>query len=179
MQLTLADLSIVLTVLYYLLYAIIWPIWKLLQSLLVIARPLLYVLQFLSLPFVYFAAFVGEGFAIPFRFLAKFESLYIYLGVAGVIGLVAGSILHFSYAFLAGALNLHSINDETPQGRTIAEYRAARRKKLDGPLYSPISSSPLYSKVSSQVSSLKPDLAKRNRQGTLTQTILEEDDSDS
>lgn len=49
---------------------------------------------------------------IPLKFLAKFETIYIYLGVAALIGLITGSILHLSSAILVSMLSLDSQQKE-------------------------------------------------------------------
>lgn len=59
--------------------------------------------------------------------LAKFETLYIYLGVAAVIGLVTGSILYLSSTVLVSLFDLTPTPEE--KGRTAASVRAAREKK--------------------------------------------------
>jgi hypothetical protein len=55
--------------------------------------------------------------------------LYIYLGVAAVIGLVTGSVLHLSSTVLVSLFDLTTTPEE--KGRTAASVRAAREKKLE------------------------------------------------
>jgi hypothetical protein len=103
------------------------------------------------------------------------KTLYIYLGVAAVIGLLTGSILHMSSSLLVSIFNLTPTPEET--GRSAASMRAAREtKKLEQAWQS--------SKTKIQGGDWKDDssMAKKfsewleTDQGLLRQTILEEDD---
>lgn len=94
------------------------------------------------------------------------QTLYIYLGIAGLIGCSAGLCLHFAFGFLSTTLNIHDSQPSKalPKQRTAAEYRAARReRKADMGISTP----PAVKKGSSL-----------RRRGLLSQTIIEEDDSD-
>ncbi|KAL2067853.1 hypothetical protein VTL71DRAFT_15951 [Oculimacula yallundae] len=129
------------------------------------------------LPFINLASYVLSWFFLPLTFLAKFETLYIYLGVAAAIGLVTGSILHFSSSLLVSVLNLTPVPEET--GRSAASVRAAReQKKLDEAWER------IPSKNETGLLRNDPEMEKfaewleKGDQGVLGQTILEEDDSD-
>jgi hypothetical protein len=163
------------------------------------------VLYYLSLPFtitfdwilvalapvLHTGQYLLSAFLFPLRLLAKFEvgknilfyctlligheTLYIYLGVAAVIGLLTGSILHISSSILVSVFNMTPAPEET--GRSAASVRAAReKKKLEQAWQS--------STTRIERGKLKEDPSMEKKfsdwleteQGLLSQTILEEDD---
>lgn len=63
-------------------------------------------------PALHLSNYVFSWMMIPLKFLAKFETIYIYLGVAALIGLITGSILHLSSAILVSMLSLDSQHEE-------------------------------------------------------------------
>ncbi|KAH7321452.1 hypothetical protein BKA65DRAFT_80886 [Rhexocercosporidium sp. MPI-PUGE-AT-0058] len=128
-------------------------------------------------PFVNFTIYMLSAFLLPLKFLAKFETMYIYLGVAAIIGLATGFILHFSSSLLVSVFNLTAVPEET--GRSAASVRAAReQKKLDQAW------DRIPTKGDSGDLRNDPEMEKfaewleKGDQGLLGQTILEEDDSD-
>lgn len=130
-------------------------------------------------PVVHLGSYILSGILLPLTLLAKLETLYIYLGVAAVIGLISGSILHLSSTVLISLFNLAPGPEET--GRTAASVRAAReQKKLEDAWRS--SSSKGDRKVADSslekryTEWLEKDTGKRRDDGLLGQTILEEDD---
>ncbi|KAF2142951.1 uncharacterized protein K452DRAFT_286586 [Aplosporella prunicola CBS 121167] len=154
-------------VLYYLL---VLPVYALLQLLLVAVSPVWHGTRFVLLPFFHLGHFMSQAAMLPFRTLAKLETLYVYLGVAGIVGIIAGCILYFFSSFIQSALNLES--PDRPVGRTPAEYRAARQKRK---------SMQDYNDPAVSIGNFKPMrqsgvLRQRN---LLSQTILEEDTSES
>lgn len=58
------------------------------------------------------------------------QRIYIYLGIAALIGCFAGAILHLSFSYLTSALGIDSVPRLTSRekGRTAAEYRSSKRK---------------------------------------------------
>src|SRR3984893_19492681 len=65
-----------------------------------------------------------------------YQTLYIYFGIAIIVGLTTGLILHFLFTTSAHMLGLDiqpPENDPKAKGHTAASYRASRekRKKLD------------------------------------------------
>lgn len=78
-------------------------------------------------PLFHLGTFIASGFLMPLSLLAKFETLYIYLGVAAVVGLVTGSILHISSTILVSLFNLTPTPEE--RGRSAASVRAAREQQ--------------------------------------------------
>ncbi|KAK5169250.1 hypothetical protein LTR04_005993 [Oleoguttula sp. CCFEE 6159] len=169
------HISVVYTI--TLLYYIVWPIIKLLHLLLVLLTPIYHGLAFLLQPIGYLGSFVGSALGYPFVLLARFETMYIYVGVAILVGIITGGVLHGLFTFAAGALRIRGAETKA-KGPTAAQHRAARRRKKlqfqpPNPLMSAYSASGL----------LSPSLSKSDREGLsqrglLAQTIAEEDDSD-
>jgi len=123
------------------------------------------------------------GFMLPLKLLARLETLYIYFGIAVVIGLAFGVILHASSSVLVSSFDLSS--DPEDRAQTAASVRSAREKrKLQQAWQSSIlesdrSSSRTDAPIDRYVEWLEKDMSqRREEQGLLGQTILEEDDSD-
>ncbi|KAF2238671.1 hypothetical protein EV356DRAFT_573248 [Viridothelium virens] len=156
----------ILTVLYY----IGLPFWLPATWLLRALKPLYYFLAFLALPFIYLSRFIAYLVTWPFLFLARFETLYIYVGVASLVGIVTGCLVYGVLQILSSVLRLSSdeLEPEVPK-RTVASYRAARRKRK-GKNSKDALMSPVYLSRSEKESN--------TQLGLLSQTILEEDDSD-
>ena len=93
------------------------------------------------------------------------QTLYIYLGIAGLVGISCGLLLHFSYAWIHSTLHLG--HDPVVRGPTAKEYRAASRRKKTA------QESMLYS-----ANGGSHDRPPRGRRNFVTQTIHEEVDSD-
>lgn len=112
------------------------------------------------------------------------QTLYIYLGVAALIGLVTGSILHISSSILISVLNLAPLPKTESKGRTAATVRAAREQKmLEDAWQSPSAKQDHQGRTSDESLEiqynqwLEKDAGKRKKNGGLfRQTILEEDD---
>jgi hypothetical protein len=114
--------------------------------------------------------------------LTIYQTLYIYLGVAAVIGILTGSILHTTSSILVSIFNLTPAAEET--GRPAASVQAAREKmKLEQAWQSSTiknergswKTEPSMEKKYAEW--LEADRGQRvEDQGLLRQTILEEDD---
>ena len=110
------------------------------------------------------------------------QTLYIYLGVAAVIGLLTGSVLHLSSSILVSLFNLTTVPEDP--GCSQASVRAPReQKKLEEAWQSsPSKGDPNKSKFDTSMQKkyaewLEKDVRKRRTgQGVLGQTIIEEDD---
>lgn len=107
------------------------------------------------------------------------QTLYIYLGVAALIGLFTGSFLHFSSRILAEVLNLHTSHDES--GRAVYSIRAGERKRSKDiwKASAPIRVGRVRKKTE-ETSKDYPEYIEKDRgkrkdeQGLLSQTILED-----
>ncbi|KAK3717733.1 hypothetical protein LTR37_005504 [Vermiconidia calcicola] len=143
---------------YYVVYYISFAV-------LFVVRLLYRPLEFLLLPLVYFGRSVLQCLAAPFWFAARFETLYIYLGIAAITGVVLGLVVSLIYRILRGPLGLDS--EPASSGRTAKQYREEKRKQR-APLMSPGLVPPIY--VSSR--------GNRGGKGLLPHTITEEMDSD-
>jgi hypothetical protein len=108
------------------------------------------------------------------------QTIYIFLGVAAVIGLVAGSILHISSTVLISLFDLTPEPDE--RGWSIASVRAGKEKrKLEDASQSSSSRGETRSRSDSATDKkyaewLEKDRGRRKEEGLFRQTILEEDD---
>ncbi|PVH85399.1 hypothetical protein DL98DRAFT_44923 [Cadophora sp. DSE1049] len=128
-------------------------------------------------PFISLATYILSGFLLPLKFLAKFETMFIYLGVAAVIGLITGSILHLSSSLLVSVFNLTAIPEGT--GRSAASVRAAREQKKLEQAWDRIPSKSEKGDLRNDPEMEKfAEWLEKGDQGVLGQTILEEDDSD-
>jgi hypothetical protein len=106
--------------------------------------------------------------------------VYIYLGVAALVGVLTGSILHLSSTVLISLFNLnHSVKDE---GRSAASVRAARsQKKLEDAWGRSILKGETRAKEDAAIEEkyavwLEKSSTTGPGDGLLGQTILEEDD---
>ncbi|KAI4131180.1 MAG: hypothetical protein LQ338_001385 [Usnochroma carphineum] len=132
-------------------------------------------------PFLHLAHYLLHGCMWPLRFLAKFETLYIFVGAALLVGVVTGATLHYASAFLIALMNLESQPEEEPRGRTMASYRAERKDKLQHetrpPPRPPVSTSPRIESTFKDKFSNFRERDTYSERSLLTSTILEEDDS--
>ncbi|KAE9374503.1 hypothetical protein N431DRAFT_334970 [Stipitochalara longipes BDJ] len=126
-------------------------------------------------PALHLGHYIFSGLLLPLTLLAKFETLYIFLGVAAVIGFLTGFILHMFSSILVSIFNLTPTPGETR--RSTASVRAAREeKRLEQAWQS--------STVKTERGNWKEDPSTEKKysewletdQGLLRQTILEEDD---
>ncbi|KAI9782024.1 MAG: hypothetical protein M1816_002133 [Peltula sp. TS41687] len=85
------------TAILTLLYLILYPVITLIGWLLILLSPVLYLLRLLLLDTL---------ILLPLRVLAKLETLFIYLTNAALLGVVAGTVLHFTYASVITAVKL-------------------------------------------------------------------------
>ncbi|KAH8768035.1 hypothetical protein BGZ57DRAFT_856573 [Hyaloscypha finlandica] len=173
-------LSVLGSVLYYLSLPFISVFTTVYNWVLVALAPALhlghYLLSGMFLPLRLLAKFeVGKNNVFIAPLLTIYETLYIYLGVAAVIGLLTGSILHMSSSILVSIFNLTPTPEEI--GRSAASVRAAReKKKLEQAWQSSTT------KVESGKWKGEPSTDKKYSEwleidrGLLRQTILEEDD---
>ena len=107
------------------------------------------------------------------------QTLYVYLGIAALVGGALGLLIYLLFNSLSDILGLRSsptTADDASTGRTAKQYREERRKqkaKAEAPLMSPGYHSPGYG-------SLSDGMRKGNRvgKGLISQTIMEEMESD-
>ncbi len=183
-------LSATTTFLYYLLYPTA-----------ILLGWILALLTTLAAPFLYLGHYVIYACWYPFHILAKFEvifrarcllasptncfvqTLYIYFGVATLVGILTGTSLYYISVFIRTLLNLDG-HIEEPRGRTAAVYRAEKKEKqklMTNAVFLPISrytpqASLDVSPKEEYVDLLRPDRGRR-KGSLIGTTILEEDDS--
>jgi len=171
-------------VLWYICYPIGITIYYVALGLLFVLKLLYRHVAFLLQPLVYFGQLILACLIAPFELLGRFETIYIYLGIAALVGITIGLILRFLYGTLSRMLRLDR-QPEAPPARTAKEYREAKLKeqtKAEAPLISsgPVlqnGSSPTQLSPSYQIMSDSTRKTKRSR-GLLNQTIAEEMESD-
>ncbi|KAG9658738.1 hypothetical protein KCU98_g17600, partial [Aureobasidium melanogenum] len=149
-----------LAALYYLIYPVYFLLCFVALALKTLLSPITSLLLFLLQPLVLFAQLLAYCALVPLRFLQKFETIYIYLGVACITGISTGLLLHFVYSFLHS--NLHLASEPAVRGPTSKQYRASPRRK-----------EAMLSPTLSMSSVL--DTPGAGRYGLLAQTIHEED----
>lgn len=134
-------------------------------------------------PFLHLGTYALYGFLLPIRFLSKFETLYIYFGVAALIGLLTGFILHVSSNMLVSLFNLRLPSEDS--GRTAASVRAAREQQKLEEAWQTSSLAQINQSNWKSDETINRDYLewidkergnRRDGQGLLSQTILEEDD---
>ncbi|KAH8725981.1 hypothetical protein GQ44DRAFT_739171 [Phaeosphaeriaceae sp. PMI808] len=165
-------------VFFLVLYIIWWPISHLFHAILVLLSPLWTLITFLLLPFIHLAHTLVTIITFPFsaQWLDRIETLYIYLGIAGLIGCITGSLIFILFKFLSSTLNIESGSAIMPrprdQGRTTAQFRASQRTKQEVVIQQ------------QQKQELPPSpvvldkVPGPRRKGLLSQAIIEEEDSD-
>lgn len=57
------------------------------------------------------------------------QPLYIFFGIAALVGVITGTSLHYVSGFIISILNLDS-SPEEQRGRTLASYRAEKQERL-------------------------------------------------
>ncbi|KAJ4353157.1 hypothetical protein N0V95_003629 [Ascochyta clinopodiicola] len=158
-----------------------WPTTKLIHALRFILSPLIHAIifllspiwilgRFLLLPFIHLAKGLFHVITLPLqvKWLERIETIYIYLGTAGLVGCMTGAILYFIFRFLSSSLSIDATSQAKPRkGRTTAEFRASRRDKQEKTLDTATPTPLVLDKAPGP-----------RRRGLLSQTIVEEDDSD-
>ncbi|KUJ20208.1 uncharacterized protein LY89DRAFT_682982 [Mollisia scopiformis] len=127
-------------------------------------------------PFLYLGQYIIAGCLLPLTLLSKLETVYIYLGVAAVIGLFTGTVLYLSSSMLESLFNLTPSPDDN--GRTAASVRATREKeKLEQVWQSSIIKEEDGISMEKYAEWVERNTTQRSDDhGLLSQTILEEDD---
>jgi len=168
--------------------------WVIAYPLLLVIYQVLVLLYWIALPLIYLGRFTVQAGLVPFRFLAKLETLYIYFGVAILIGFITGLILHFVSRTSTRILGLDiqpPEKEKKAKGHTAATYRASRekKKKLDQELTNatkarlqalhPLLRETLQHSPGGRASMPQSPNTPKRPDGLLSTTILEEvEDSD-
>ena len=63
----------------------------------------------------------------------RMQTLYIFFGVAVLVGAITGTSVHYVYSFISTMLDLED-QPEEHRGRTLASHRRERQQKADDPL---------------------------------------------
>ncbi|KAL6706660.1 hypothetical protein ACN47E_005202 [Coniothyrium glycines] len=164
---------ITLTILSATLRLIWWPIRHLLYALIVILRPLCNLVAFLLLPLSRFGQAIFHILSFPFqvKWSERIETLYVFLGTAGLVGCMTGAIVFLIFRALSSSLKIHTaaiLPQPSDSGRTAAEYRSSRR---------PMNQASLTPAPQTDPTALpKAPILPRRR--LFSQAIVEQDDSD-
>ncbi|KAK7180839.1 uncharacterized protein CC84DRAFT_722455 [Paraphaeosphaeria sporulosa] len=157
-----ADARAILSIILYCLWL---PTSKILSAIIFILSPFWALAQFILLPAVYLLKSIYAVVSFPFRLhlLERIETIYIWVGVAGLIGCIAGTALFLLFKFLTSAFHIDGTGSASrTSGRTVKEFRATRRVKKE-----PYTSSPSGRRI---------DKVAALRKGVLSsQPILEEE----
>jgi len=168
--------------------------WTITYPLLLVVYWIVILLSWIASPLIYLGRFFVQAGLVPLRFLAKFETLYIYFGVAIIVGLTTGLILHVLSRTSSHILGLDTHVPEVEKkakGHTAASYRASRekKKKLDKELtnatkarlhaLNPLLREAFQHSPGGRASMPQSPNTPKRREGLLSTTILEEvEDSD-
>ncbi|PVI07662.1 hypothetical protein DM02DRAFT_550559 [Periconia macrospinosa] len=123
------------TVLSTILYILWWPTNKFIHVIKFILSPIWALVRFIFLPVTYLLETIFNVILFPFRInvLERIETIYIWLGIAALVGCITGAILYLIYRGLTSAFSIDATTSTEPQkatkGKTIEEYRAARRER--------------------------------------------------
>ncbi|KAF2272763.1 uncharacterized protein EI97DRAFT_436694 [Westerdykella ornata] len=122
-----AVLSAIATIFYYATF----PIVQVLRLVIFILSPFWTLTKFVLLPVTYAAhgIFAILLFPLRLRLLERLETLYIYVGIAGLIGCLVGVILHVIFNALSSTLAFNGAAEgRRTRPSTVAEYRAGRQR---------------------------------------------------
>ncbi|CAK1366473.1 hypothetical protein CB0940_09149 [Cercospora beticola] len=146
-------------------------------------RPIAFTLQ----PILYLGNFLLACLALPFRAIVKLETLYIYLGIAALVGILGGLLVSLIASKVTGTF-LKPPPIKPQKGRSVKDYREQKQQKkakdqlptllvpptrqvngVSPQRLSPGSLSPGYLSLSD---------SSRRKAGLLSTAILEEEDSE-
>lgn len=191
-----AALAWAWTIGWWICYPIAVVLWYLAVVALFVLNLLYRPVAFLLQPIVYLGRFTLACLVFPFTLAARLEAstsqltealntyllsaqtIYIYLGVAAIVGILGGLMMRGTYSTLKSVLQLDAHPE--PKLRSAKQYREEKRKqkvKVEvPPLLSPGHLSP--GPLSPSYLSMSDSARKGKHRGLLAQTILEEEDSD-
>ncbi|PNS15480.1 Serine/threonine-protein kinase ppk18 [Sphaceloma murrayae] len=125
--------ALAITVLYWILFPLYWIAYYLLQAiiavLLLFVNPVSSVVLFVAQPLIFLAVFVSQLAYLPIDLIRRLETIYIYLAVGGLVGVIAGLFIHGASSFLSNALGLRP--RRLVRGPNAREHRQARRRKAE------------------------------------------------
>ncbi|EEA18926.1 hypothetical protein PMAA_011980 [Talaromyces marneffei ATCC 18224] len=173
------------TLLYYIVYPVILLLWSLSSLLLSLFGTIL-------APFVYVGGVSLYVIGAPFRFLAKFEPLYYFLGYAVLIGGVAGLLLCVTYRSIGQIFDLSS---DTGRKSESPKFKRSYSADVTPDSDSTASEAPRGSKPRNQQSDIsgkhnnrftlsefyadwmdRDDFIPSKESGIISSTIIEEED---
>jgi len=162
-------LSSTATVLYYIGFPVIILVRLVLAALIFVAAPILHVAHYLL-----------HGVLWPIHQLARLETLYIYFGVAALVGICAAATLHYSMTLIVRSLRIDGTAEE--RGRTLSSYRAEKTERQAEKMRQTLPKVGLKPmRLDTGLKEEYSDWLKQDKgfgtKGLLSTTILEEEDS--
>ena len=129
--------STALTILYYIVYPIVFILTLLLRVLGTITAPLLYLGHYFLYALWYPVHILGKFEVTNFQrhwsqmpLIDRMQTLYIFFGVAVLIGVISGTSVHYVYSFMSSLLDLEG-QPEEHRGRTLASHRREKQQKAE------------------------------------------------
>ncbi|KXT04855.1 hypothetical protein AC578_3422 [Pseudocercospora eumusae] len=174
-QLTTPATDIMVHLLNTLSYPITFVLCHIWIAILFLLNMLYLPIRLLLQPLVHFARFTLLLAAMPFHVAARFETLYIYLGVAAIVGLLGGVIVACVYSILYNFFDLET-PPEPVSLRTAKQYRQEKQKQKLQSEHSSFFSPRLLSPAA--LSSGYGSLSEGCKGSLLATAIMEEEDSE-
>ncbi|CAK3833410.1 Hypothetical predicted protein [Lecanosticta acicola] len=173
-----AALAWSLTIAWWTVYPVGIILWHLAWTVVFLFKLLYWPVAFLLQPVFYLGRFMVACLALPYTLAVRLETIYIYLGIAAIVGVLGGLTGRGVYSILRKLLSLDKKPVATPR-RSVKQYREEKRQKKlrDEPL---LASSQTARPLSPGSVSMSDNGARRSRpqRGLLNQIIHEEDDSE-
>ncbi|RWQ92861.1 hypothetical protein C8Q69DRAFT_73362 [Paecilomyces variotii] len=111
-------LELALAILVCIFYPIFW-----------LVRSLVSLLGILATPFLHIASNVLRVAFLPLRILSRFESIFIFFGVASLIGITAGLVLHLTSKLVVRVLHLSQ--EPSPPTPHVRKHPRSSKDHLD------------------------------------------------
>ncbi|KAL5395584.1 hypothetical protein PMIN06_007246 [Paraphaeosphaeria minitans] len=105
-----------------------------LSAIIFILSPFCALAHFILLPVIYLLGSIYAAVSFPFRLhlLERIETMYIWVGVAALIGCIAGTALFLVFKLLTSAFHIDgTATASRTSGRTVKDFRATRRVKKE------------------------------------------------
>ena len=113
--------------------------------------------------------------------MGSVQTLYIFFGIAALVGIVTGTSLHYVSSFIISMLDLDRSSEEQ-RGQSLASYRAEKRERAHAEI--PILESRQKQRLQNNDLGLREEYMDwstikrgRERVGIRINTIIEEEDS--
>jgi hypothetical protein len=104
---------------------------QLFQVIVFILSPFWAVISFVLLPLTHLIRVALSIILFPFRLrlLDKFETIYIYLGIAALVGILAGAVLHLCFGLITSALRIDAASETQKEKIKLGSRKSGNDKK--------------------------------------------------